>query len=84
MTVTALCPGPVETEFSERANMDGVDAFKNAASSEDVARVGYKAMQNGKLIAIDNGKLSFLLNWVVPWLPRRTVLNLSRKSMEKS
>ena len=83
VTVTALCPGPVETEFSERASLEGVTAFKFTASSMDVARCGYSAMQKGKLVAINDWKIAFLLNCVLPLFPRKTVLKISRKSMEK-
>ncbi len=84
ITVTALCPGPVATGFSNRAGLEDVETFKNAAASADVAAVGYNAMLQGKLIAINDWKLSFLLNWLLPFLPRRTVLRLSRRAMEKS
>ena len=84
ISVTALCPGPVETGFAKRADAEGVEAFKNLASSRDVADIGYKAMNKGKLIAINDWKLSLLLNWIVPFLPRWTVLKLSRKTMTKT
>jgi short-subunit dehydrogenase len=84
ITVTALCPGPVATGFSDRAGLEGVEAFKNAASSADVAEIGYKAMLKGKLIVINDWKLSFMLNWLLPFVPRRTVLKMSRRTMEKS
>lgn len=82
--VTALCPGPVATEFAASANLEGVDTFKNAADPKEVARIGYDAMMRGELIAINDWKLSTTLNWVVPFLPRRTVLKISRSAMEKS
>ena len=84
ISVTALCPGPVDTGFAKRADAEGVEAFKNLASSREVAEIGYNAMNKGKLIAINDWKLSFLLNWVVPFLPRWTVLKLSRKTMTKT
>jgi uncharacterized protein len=84
ITVTALCPGPVDTGFIERAGLDGVALVKQSASSMDVAKVGYSAMQAGKLIAFDDWKLGFVLTWIVPFLPRRMVLRLSRRAMEKS
>lgn len=83
ITVTALCPGAVDTGFSDRAGLEDVPAFRNTASSMSVARVGYDAMLQGKLIAINDWKLSVLFNWIVPFLPRRTVLRMSRKTMEK-
>lgn len=84
VTVTALCPGPVATEFAETGDLEDVEAFKNAASPAGVARLGYDAMMKGRLVVINDWKLSLLLNWVVPFLPRRTVLKISRRTMEKS
>lgn len=84
ITVTALCPGPVKTGFTDVANLDGVDMFKNAALPEDVAKVGYDAMQKGKLIAFNDWKLSLMLGWLKPFVPRWTVLKMSRKTMSKT
>ena len=84
ITVTALCPGPVATEFTSVGDLEDVAAFKNAASPASVAQVGYDAMMKGKLVAINDWRLSFMLNWLVPFLPRWTVLRMSRRSMEKS
>lgn len=83
VSVTALCPGPVETEFGEVANFKGASAFQKPASAVDVAKVGYQAMQQGRLVAINDWRISLLLNWMVPFLPRKTVLRLSRGYMEK-
>jgi short-subunit dehydrogenase len=83
ITVTALCPGPVKTGFARVADLEDVDTFKNAASATEVARIGYRAMKQGKLVAIDDWKLRLLLYWVVPFLPRTLVLKLSRKTMAK-
>lgn len=49
-----------------------------------VARLGYDAMLKSRLVVINDWKLSLLLNWIVPLLPRRTVLKVSRQAMEKS
>ncbi len=84
VTVTALCPGAVATEFATSADLTGVNAFKNAKTPASVAKIGYDAMMKGKLIAINEFSLKFLLGWVIPWLPRRTVLRMSRQTMEKS
>jgi hypothetical protein len=84
VSVTALCPGPIKTSFAAAGGLDGVKAFENAASPESVAQCGYSAMRRGKLVVINDWKLSLILNWIVPFLPRKTVLSISRKSMEKS
>ena len=86
-TVTALCPGPVETEFVQMADMEGVSLFKSKGggnSAEACAKTGYKGMEKGKLIQYDNAFLGFQLDWIVPLSPRRMVLKLSRSMMEKS
>ncbi len=84
ITVTALCPGMVNTNFVKAGNLEGVEAWKNAKSPESVAKCGYSAMEKGKLIAINESSLTFLLNWVIPLLPRKMVLKISRQAMEKT
>lgn len=83
VTVTALCPGPVDTGFAKAGNLEDVEAFDQAASARTVAELGYQAMLDGKLVVIDDWKLGFLLDWVVPFLPRKLVLRMSRQAMEK-
>lgn len=84
VTVTALCPGAVATGFVEAADLEGVEVFKQAKSAKSVAECGYFAMQQGQLVAINEAKLSFMLNWLVPLMPRKMVLKMSRQSMEKT
>lgn len=83
VTVTALCPGAVDTGFVKAGDLEGLEAWDKAATAESVAIVGYKAMEKGQLIAINERGLKFLINWIVPLLPRKTVLKLSRQFMEK-
>jgi short-subunit dehydrogenase len=49
VTVTSLMPGPTETEFFERADLEDtrVGASENKDDPEDVAREGFEAMMNG-------------------------------------
>ncbi len=84
VSVTALCPGAVATDFAKAGNLEDVDLWKRAKSATSVAQFGYKAMEKGKLVAINESKLAFLLNWVIPLLPRKMVLKTSRQAMEKS
>lgn len=83
VTSTVLCPGAVATGFVAAGDLDGVDAWDKAATPESVAECGYEAMMNGKLVIINEKSLSFMLNWVVPFLPRKTVLKMSQNFMEK-
>jgi short-subunit dehydrogenase len=85
VTSTALCPGPVDTGFVAAADLEGAALFqKPGASPASVASCGYKAMLAGDLVKINEPSLNFMLNWVVPLLPRKLVLKISRKTMEKN
>jgi short-subunit dehydrogenase len=57
VTVTTLCPGPIQTGFASRAQLRNSRAFYR--QSMDVATValsGYQAMQAGKSLAIPGWK----------------------------
>ncbi|WP_394242200.1 SDR family NAD(P)-dependent oxidoreductase [Vibrio astriarenae] len=83
VTVTALCPGAVATGFVAAGNLEGVDVWKNAKSPRSVAECGYQAMEKGELVAFNETSLKFMLNWIIPFLPRKLVLKISRQAMEK-
>jgi len=83
VTSTVLCPGAVATGFVAAGDLEGVDLWNNAATPESVAKCGYDAMMKGELVKINEPGLSFVLNWVVPFLPRKAVLKVSQKAMEK-
>lgn len=84
VTATALCPGAVATGFVAAGDLQGVDIWKNAKSAESVARCGYEAMERGQLVAFNEGKLRLMLDWILPLLPRKAILKLSRQAMEKA
>ena len=84
VTSTALCPGAVATGFVSAGDLEGIKVWDKAATAESVAKCGYDAMINGDLVKINEKGLSFLLNWIIPFLPRKTILKLSRQAMEKS
>ncbi|MEM8664187.1 MAG: SDR family oxidoreductase [Pseudomonadota bacterium] len=52
--VTALCPGPTETEFFEKADMDKVNLRKAIRSMEaaPVARAGWDGLKRGKRVVV--------------------------------
>ena len=83
VTSTALCPGTVATGFVAAGDLDGIKAWDNAATPDSVAKCGYDAMLKGNLVKINEIGLSFMVNWVVPFLPRKTMLKMSQKFMEK-
>jgi len=83
VTVTALCPGAVETNFAKRANLEDLPVFQTAAPSMKVAKAGYEGMLSGKLVVTNDWKLTLVKDWVLPFVPQRMLLRISRRSMEK-
>lgn len=83
VTSTALCPGAVDTGFVAAGDLEGVSAFDNAASPKSVAKCGYDAMSKGKLVTINEPGLTFVLNWIIPFMPRKMILKISEKFMQK-
>ncbi|MEM1428835.1 MAG: SDR family oxidoreductase [Pseudomonadota bacterium] len=84
ITSTALCPGLVNTEFVATASLEGTGlANQKGATPASVAKIGYDAMKRRELIAINEGRLSFLLNWITPLMPRRSVLNMVEGMQKK-
>jgi len=77
VTCTVLAPGYVETEFAKAANLEGTKMVKRGgATAASVAKHGYDAMMKGKLVTINERPLSFMLQWIVPLLPRRMALKM--------
>lgn len=53
VTVTALCPGPTESEFSATADLENSKLFKGGAmSAAEVARIGVEGYEAGKDIVV--------------------------------
>jgi short-subunit dehydrogenase len=54
VTVTALCPGPVKTEFADVAEIPGADSMPGIfwGKPADVARAGIKGLERGKRVVI--------------------------------
>ena len=54
ITVTALCPGPTDTDFFEKADMVDTRAFQkaNLMPPQPVAEAGYKALMSGDRIIV--------------------------------
>lgn len=84
VTVTVLAPGYVNTSFADRADLHGTkltsDGGKTPAS---VAKYGYDAMSRGALVAVNEKPLDFMINWLIPLLPRRVVLKMIERMQFK-
>ena len=83
VTVTALCPGPTETNFAERSGTSKSRLFTDSvvASAEEVAKYGYAAMMKGQRVAIP-GAGNKLLMQAERLAPRRLVTFITRKVQE--
>jgi hypothetical protein len=89
VTVTALCPGPVETEFQARAENEDAPIgggesgllAPNWQDARDVAEAGYDGVHDGDAVVVTGTELK-MLSRLVPLLPRSTVRKLSRNLNE--
>ena len=84
VTVTCFCPGATHTGFAKRAGTEKSRLFKQlgAMSAEKVALDGYRAVIEGRTLAI-----SGVQNWLVAestrFAPRKMVTAVSRWVAEK-
>jgi uncharacterized protein len=81
VTVTCICPGSTQTEFAKRARTEGTKLFRSPMDAAEVARLGYKGIQQGSPVVV-TGFRNWLLSQVVPLLPRSTVRKALRKLNE--
>jgi short-subunit dehydrogenase len=57
ITVTALCPGPTDTDFFTKADMVESRAFQTASvmAPQDVAKAGYEGLMKKELFVVPGG-----------------------------
>lgn len=85
VSVTCFCPGATHTGFAARAGNDQSRVFKQfgAMSAEKVALHGYRAVMEGRTLAISGAQ-----NWLVAqssrFAPRKMVTAISRWVSEKA
>ncbi len=84
VTVTCFCPGATHTGFAKRAGTENSRLFKHvgAMPAEKVARDGYRAVMEGRTLAISGAH-----NWIVAqssrFAPRKMVTAVSRWVAER-
>tara|TARA_B110000977_G_scaffold38611_1_gene51874 strand:- start:1152 stop:1709 length:558 start_codon:yes stop_codon:yes gene_type:complete len=84
VTVTVLAPGYVDTAFADRADLHGTNLVAGGGKTpRSVAKYGYDAMSRGELVAINEKQLDFMVNWIIPLLPRRVVLKMIERMQRK-
>jgi len=76
VTVTALCPGPTASGFQDKADLGNSALIKGKKlpTSEEVAALGYRAMQRGQRVYIPG-----FINWTMAQSMRFTPRNLATK-----
>jgi short-subunit dehydrogenase len=76
VTVTALCPGPTASGFQDKAELGNSALIKGKKlpTSEEVAALGYRAMQRGQRVYIPG-----FVNWAMAQSMRFTPRNLATK-----
>lgn len=79
VTVTCFCPGATHTGFAKRAGNDKSRLFKQlgAMSAEKVALDGYRAVMEGRGLAI-SGAHNWLVAQSTRFAPRKLVTAISR------
>lgn len=85
ITVSALCPGPTNTNFAIEANSEESKAFnKNTMMSPDeVAKVAYDGLLRGERVIIPGIQFQFIRR-IQRLLPRQFLLTMYRMANEKS
>jgi short-subunit dehydrogenase len=82
VTVTALCPGVTYTGFQERAGIHSIGTLRmGGMEAADVARIGYRAMQQGRAVVI-TGLFNQFMIFSNRFSPRSLTRRLTRQLME--
>jgi short-subunit dehydrogenase len=79
VTVTALCPGPVDTGFADASGHDATRLFSGlipVAGADAVAAAGWDAMMRGRRQAVP-GAVPALLAALAPFTPAAITLRIS-------
>jgi short-subunit dehydrogenase len=82
--VTALCPGPVPTEFQARAGVSAA-TFPSALirSAEDVAKEGYLGLRQGRRLVVP-GLANKLVTALVRLVPHGLLLKAAEQRLRRS
>jgi short-subunit dehydrogenase len=84
VTVTALCPGPTESEFFKNAQAQDSNLVKGKKlpTAKEVALYGYERLLAGDTVAI-HGAVNFILANTSRFMPRSLVTKISKIVMKK-
>ena len=78
--VSCLCPGPTASRFRERAGTGKtrLSTLGTPVTSMSVAEAGYRAFQQNQRVLI-TGTRNRIMAGLVPYLPRRIVLDIAHR-----
>ncbi|CAH1000412.1 putative oxidoreductase [Neolewinella maritima] len=79
VTVTALCPGAVDTGFADTAGLSDSKLFESAATPQATAAQGYTAMEAGRLEVITEIGLAVAIKGFIPFVPERLAMAAIKK-----
>lgn len=84
ISVTALCPGPTQSNFGAAANASDLPIFNTISipTSEDVAKYGYDSLMKQKPIAI-HGFVNNIMARTVGFMPRNAVRSMVMKMQSR-
>lgn len=80
VTVTAICPGPIATEFEETAGMQGQSkmfTLLKVTTAEKIVKASFKALNKGKAL-VYCGAIGKFMNIGTRLLPRRTSAKIAK------
>jgi hypothetical protein len=81
--VMALCPGPTQSEFANRAEIAGNNMFSdNIPTAREVADYAYKELNKGTTVAV-HGKKNKSLKLLSRFMPRNTATKIVGKMQKK-
>ena len=81
VSMTALIPGPTNTEFFVRAHAENVKATENMDDPAVVAKIGFEALMSGKPHAVAPGMTSQIV--ISSLMSNQQVAAMARKQMEE-
>jgi len=83
ITVTALCPGVVETEYAYRGNVEESDTMEGVTDDpRSVAEAGWNGVRNGERIVFPSAFDTYGAQ-LTRLLPRKTVTELGERTVEE-
>lgn len=83
ITLTSLIPGPTETDFMNKADMENTVAASMADDAEKVAKEGYEALMKGEHHVVGTAKIGAQVAMSTV-IPNELVSKMARKYMEES